>query len=172
MSRVGLYICPNFFKYFGPTETQGNYLYQCLKCPIVVDCQVKPSVLYSCCDKSRNNLKAHMKVRHYTFFIFLWILNVYLYDQSKNIGMFDSFVSACQSSAEKRKRVDVEACNVSGSESCSSSNSQISVKEGFSNTFKVRKAIYTQKEFDHYICNYIVVNILCKAILSQSQKDC
>jgi hypothetical protein len=74
--------------------------------------------------------------------------------------MFDSFVSVCQSSAAKRKRVDVEACNVSGSESCSSSNSQISVKEGFSNIFKVRKAIYTQKEFDHYICNYIVDSVL------------
>jgi hypothetical protein len=54
--------------------------------------------------------------------------------------MFDSFLSASQSSAVKRKRVDVEAWDVRGSESCSSSTAQISVKEGFSNS-NVRKAI-------------------------------
>ncbi len=41
-----------------------------------------------------------------------------------------------------------------------SNSVQISLKEGFSNTSKVRKAMYTQKEFDQYVSNYIVDGVL------------
>jgi hypothetical protein len=60
MSRV--YIFLTFFKYFGPAETQGNPLYQCLKWPLLLDSKEKPTVLYSWRDKSRNNLKSEFWV--------------------------------------------------------------------------------------------------------------
>jgi hypothetical protein len=47
----------------------------------------------------------------------------------------DSFVSACQRSASKRKRG--EASNVSGNEFLIISNVEVSLKEGFSNTSKI-----------------------------------
>jgi hypothetical protein len=47
---------------------------------------------------------------------------------------------------------------VSGNEA--SNSVQISLKEGCSNTSKVRKAMYTQKEFDQYGSNYIVDGVL------------
>jgi hypothetical protein len=53
---------------------------------------------------------------------------------------------------------DDEACDVSGNEA--SNSVQISLKEGFSNTSKVRKTMYTQKEFDQYVSNYIVDGVL------------
>jgi hypothetical protein len=65
----------------------------------------------------------------------------------------DSFVSVCQRSASKRKRGDDVAYYMSGNEASVISNVQISLKERFSNTSKVPKAMYNQKEFDEYVGN-------------------
>lgn len=59
----------DFFKYVGQAETQGQSMYQCMKCP----CSQK---LLSCYDKSRQNLKKHMMVSVYIYCFGIDILSI------------------------------------------------------------------------------------------------
>lgn len=53
VQRTPVDVPPEFFEYVGPSKTAGNHLYKCKSCT------KRP---FSTCEKSRGNLRLHIKV--------------------------------------------------------------------------------------------------------------
>jgi hypothetical protein len=137
----GPYVHPSFFKYHGPAEKPGNYLFICENCPS----KKKPDGTlrtYSCNKKSRQNLFSHMKSEH--------------------PGLLLTFKSACQNShtataPTKRKLVsdcdEVEDAEITR---------QVTLEEAFQSKPAKRSKIsfYTQEQFDGYVVDYIIEGLL------------